>query len=552
MPVSLSHPSALPPWPARLWRRLVQFACQTVPAPVTVIRVLVSTICWVAATRTTLAESLQLGGPFLSGMVLQQDMPIRVWGEASPGEQVTVHFGADYARGRADGQGHWRTTLPSQSASGIPATLVVRTKKEQIALDDVLVGEVWLCAGQSNMLWPLARTNDSQREMAAAYHPHLRLLIHEPAAAISSSRAFGPAELKSLHPDRFFCRRWLTCRPQQAVEFPAVPYFFGESLLRRRQVPIGIISVPVGGTPAEAWVRVAALRADDRTAKLVQGNWLTTPGLEGWCRERALQNLKGSMAAGKAVPADELGPAHPFKPGFMWQAAIEPLLPVPIRGVAWYQGESNADSPARVAQHADLFPMLVRDWRQAWQQPELPFVFVQLPGLDRPEWPAFRDSQRRLHEQIPGNGLVITIDLGNRGNVHPGDKRPVGERLAAWADATVYHSGEPVATGPLVERATLLPTGRVRIRFRQTGGQLKTSDGQPPRHFEVAGPSGRFQPVPARIDTDQIVLDCTAETFADQPPQSARYAWQPFPDPAVNLVNVAELPASPFEVPVGN
>ena len=483
---------------------------------------------------------------FSSQMVLQQGRPLPVHGTAKPGERVQVAFAAARAEATADAAGRWQATLPPQEASHEPRTLVISGEHDRVVLEDVLVGEVWLCAGQSNMLLPLSRAADSRRQIAAADRPTLRLFTVE-AAAGGDRGAYSPAQLAALEPGRFGRGSWTRCAPTTAAGFSAVGYFLGATLVETLDVPVGIICVAVGGTPAEAWVSRDALAANPPTRSLVAGDWLENPTLAGWCVERARDNLAPSLAGRTTVPSDALGPAHPFKPGFMWEAGLAPFVPLAIRGVCWYQGESNADSPARVAQHEAIFPVLVADWRRAFGR-ELPFGIVQLPGMDRPDWPAFREGQRRLAERIPGTGLVVTTDLGDRKDVHPSDKRPVGERLATWALASVYGRAGP-ATGPLPVAATRGGDGRVTVTFKTTGGGLATSDGQPPQLLEVAGPDGVFQPAAARIAGESLVVEPAGKQPAGDIVK-IRHAWRPFPDPKPNLTGLTGLPATPFELVV--
>ena len=509
------------------------------------IHLAVGLLAW-AATAAAVEPSIG----FTSQMVLQQGLPLPVHGKATPGERVQVAFGIAQAEATADATGRWQATLPPQAASRQPRQLLISGDHDRVVLEDVLVGEVWLCAGQSNMLLPLSRAADATREIAAATReiaaaerPMLRLFSFE-AAAGGDRGAYTREQLVALEPGRFGWGSWQRCTPKTAADFSAVGYFLGATLVEALDVPVGIMCVAVGGTPAEAWVSRDALAANPPTRSLVAGDWLENPTLARWCVERARDNLAPALAGRTTVPRDVLGPAHPFKPGFMWEAGIAPFGPLAIRGVCWYQGESNADSPARVAQHEAIFPVLVADWRRAFGR-ELPFGIVQLPGLDRPDWPAFRDGQRRLAEQIPGTGLVVTIDLGDPKDVHPADKRPIGERLAAWALASVYGRAGP-ATGPLPVAATRGGDGRVTVTFQATGGGLATSDGQPPRLIEVAGPDGHFQAAQARIAGDSLVVEPAVKPPTGKIVQ-LRYAWRPYPELRPNLTGQTGLPATPFE-----
>jgi sialate O-acetylesterase len=494
----------------------------------------------------TSAAAVELAVGFSSQMVLQQGLPLPIWGTATPRERVQVAFAAARAEATTDAAGRWQATLPPQEASREPRPLVITGDHDRVVLEDVLVGEVWLCAGQSNMLLPLARAALAERERAAADRPTLRLFSLAVAAG-GDRGAYTREQLAALEPGRFGRGAWTRCTPATAAGFSAVGYCFGATLVEALDVPVGIVVVAVGGTPAEAWVSREALAENPHTRSLVAGDWLANPALAGWCAERARDNLAPALAGRATVPGDGLGPAHPFKPGFMWEAGVAPFVPLAIRGVCWYQGESNAESSERVAQHEAILPVLVADWRRAFGY-ELPFGIVQLPGMNRPDWPAFREGQRRLAERIPGTGLVVTIDLGDPREVHPADKRPVGERLAAWALASVYGREGP-GVGPLPVAATRGEDGRVTIRFRSTGGGLATSDGEPPRLIEVAGPDGQFQAAHAAIAADALVVEPAGESPA-RDIVKIRHAWRPYPEPRPNLTGRTGLPATPFELDV--
>lgn len=492
---------------------------------------------------------VQLAPCFGSHMVLQQGIPMSVWGKAPPAADITVSLGADSQTTQADASGRWRVTLPPQRVSSEPRSLVIKSGDQTVTLDDVLVGDVWLCAGQSNMLMPLARAADAAREITRARQPLLRLFHLTPAAG-GDGGGYPPETIMALEPTKYATGRWAACTPESAASFSAVAYFFGERLLDAREVPVGVMCIAAGGTPTEAWVSSEALAANPETRPLIAGDWLDNAALDGWCKDRARENLGRALRAGERVPGDETGPNHPFKPGFMWEAAVAPVAPFAIRGVVWYQGESNADSATRVEQHDHIFPQLVADWRRAWADDALPFAMVQLPGMNRPDWPAFRDRQRRLAEAIPGIGLIVTIDLGDPRDVHPRDKRPVGERAAAWALSAVYGHDGP-ATGPLPISADQTASGTIVIRFKETGGQLTTTDGKSPCHFEMAGEDGVFTPAESQIEGETVILSVPS----GRPPGSicrVRHAWRPFPQPAVNLTGTTGLPATPFQLSVSH
>jgi sialate O-acetylesterase len=481
---------------------------------------------------------------FGSHMVLQRDVPLPIWGSAAAGERVVVSFAESESSATAGPDGRWVVTLPPQAASRQPRPLVIRAANE-LRFEDVLVGETWLCAGQSNMLMPLSRTDDAAAEIAAAARPRLRFLMVRTAAG-GDPPAYTPDQLQRLAPDRFSSGQWTPCTPQTAGGFSAVGYHLARALEESLDVPVGIVCVAVGGSPTEAWISTAALAADPGLAPLVQGDWMQNPALAGWCVERAKQNLARGKTEAASIPGDALGPNHPFKPGFLWTSCVEPLVPLAVRGVAWYQGESNADSPARVAQHASLLPTLVTDWRRLWGRADLPFAVVQLPGLDRPDWPAFRETQRRAVAAVGHAGLVVTIDLGRKTDVHPPDKQPIGRRIAGWAVSTLHGRGAKSAVSPAPRSARLRADGSVVIDFDEAGQSLTTVDGMPPGHFATADENGIFQAARGRIEAGTIIL----EPADEQDIRRVRYAWSPFPEPRVNLSNAAGLPVTPFEIDV--
>jgi len=491
------------------------------------------------------AADVRLARVFGDQMVLQADSILPVWGWANPDEAIEVRIGDSVLKTTADSSGKWSVEAPRQQASFDPIPFSV-VGSNSITLSEVVVGEVWLCAGQSNMEWPLRRSAGGKAELQRAADATLRLL-NLPGVARGGGGVYGAKQYARLTPEKFCQGEWATCSGRSAKNFSAVGYYFGKTLQASLDVPIGLICPAIGGTPAEAWVRRGALANDSQLAPMVQGNWLKNPMLDDWCRRRAHSNLSGAFADGIEPPEDDLGLNHSFKPGFMWEAGVAPLAPFPIRGVIWYQGESNAESPRRVAQHKRIFEVLVSDWRQQWGHEKMPFLFVQLPALGRENWPAFRQTQLECLRSLDHTGMAITIDTGHPSNVHPIEKRPVGERLARIAEGMVYKKQIDASwSGPIVRRVRA-EGARVAVEFDHGGDQLVANDGQPPKHFEIAGTDKKFVTAEARINGNQVAV------WSDHVPEPrhVRYAWIPFPKPPVNLFNQAGLPASPFEAPVG-
>ena len=479
---------------------------------------------------------------FGSHMVLQANSEIPVWGTATPRENVNVDLAGERQSTVADDTGAWQVKLKPRAASATPIEMSVTSADATLRFTDVVVGEVWVCAGQSNMEWPLRQSANGAEELSTANHQQLRLL-NLVGGARGSSGTYGTDHLNRLTPEEFCEGTWQVASSDSARDFSAVAWYFGRMLEKELNVPVGLICPAVGGTPTEAWIPREALSADPKLRGLVAGNWLDNERLGDFCRSRGIQNLLAAIQAGEHVPGDELGPNHSFKPGFMWEAGIAPLIPYAIRGAVWYQGESNAETPARVLEHSRLFSLMVKEWRSQWNQGSFPFLYAQLPALNRSEWPQFREGQRRLLSQLNETGMAVTIDTGHPSNVHPTLKKPVGERLGRWALGNTYQSKDhSLYSGPLFENAEREGDSMV-VSFDHVGAGLSSSDEKPLRHFEVCGSDRIFYPARA-----EIIGRNTISVFSSRVPipSEVRYGWVPYPDPPVNLVNSAGLPASPF------
>ncbi|MCP4785274.1 MAG: sulfatase-like hydrolase/transferase [Fuerstiella sp.] len=494
------------------------------------------------ASNSRTDEKLLLPRVFSNHMVLQADAEIPVWGQAKVGAKVTVALGGESQTAVADAQGEWMVRFLPRKAGATPLMMSIEAANERVQFADVLIGEVWVCAGQSNMEWTLGQSANGESELSTVDSPQLRLL-HLSGGARGGSGSYAPPHLARLTSETFCEGQWQVASAESAREFTAIGWYFGRHLQKELKVPVGLICPAVGGTPTEAWIPREALAADPELKGLVAGNWLDNERLGEFCRTRGQQNLLAAMQAGERIFGDDLGPHHSFKPGFMWDAAIEPLIPYAIRGAIWYQGESNAETPARVWQHNRLFPLLVNQWREQWGQGDFPFLYVQLPALNRPEWPWFRDGQRRALSQLNNVGMAITIDTGHPTNVHPTLKKPVGERLAKWALGTTHGlKSHATYTGPLLDVAHR-KGGSMVVSFGHVGDGLRSDDEEPLRYFEVSGEDGVFHRANAKI-IDKSTIAVSSPSVPK--PHDVRYAWLPYPNPGVNLFNTAGLPASPF------
>ena len=371
------------------------------------------------------AADLRVGRPFGDHMVLPLGRETLVWGTATPGATVRVRFGGDSVTGVADGQGNWRIALPDLAPSGVGRELGLDSDGERVVLRDVLVGEVWLCSGQSNMDFPLAQAGGGKEAAAGAGDfPAIRLL--NLSGVHTAARAYGPQERARLTPEAFFTGSWSVASESSASGFSAVAWWAGRVIHEAKQIPIGLIDNSVGGSGAEAWLPRETLAARDDYADLLRASWTDSERIGAWARGRARLNLGGGSGD------------HPFRPGFLFESGVRWWRGFPLSGVLWYQGETNAEIPDD-AWNERLIRDLVEGWRTGLGQLDLPFFMVQLPriGGDDPlrrHWPRFREVQARAAASLPRVSLIRTTDLGwDSPDVHPPDKRPVGERLGEAA-----------------------------------------------------------------------------------------------------------------------
>jgi sialate O-acetylesterase len=462
-------------------------------------------------------------------MLLQRDRPVRIWGTATAGENVRVEIAGQSATTRADGYGRWAMML-KPLAQGGPLQLVVQGNN-RIEVQDVLVGEVWVGSGQSNMQWPVSRAQNAQAEISAANFPQIRLFyVTRKVADVPADDVEG---------------KWTLCTPETVPEFSAVLYFFGRELHQNLHVPMGLIHSSWGGTPAQAWTPLPALAGDAALA----------PVLEDWAKALAAYpagmlefnkrtaSFKDDQAKAKAEgrtiypPGKPRGPGHPHQPAGLYNAMIAPLTPYAIRGAIWYQGESNASAQFSYS-YRRLFRLMIEEWRHAWGQGDFPFLFVQLANFQSNGWwPILRESQTESL-QTRNTGMAVTTDIGNPTNIHPTNKQEVGRRLALWARANTY--GQQITcSGPLY-RQYAVENGSVRLWFDYVGRGLAPMNGDILTGFIIAGADGKFVPADARVDGDTVVVTSAAV----REPAAVRYAWEDSPE--ANLGNRDGLPASSF------
>jgi sialate O-acetylesterase len=528
-----------------------------------------------------LRAKVRLPAVFTDHVVLQREAKVPVWGYADAGEKVTVKFAGQEKSVAADANGKWLVRLDAMPASGEARELVVTGKDSSVKLNDVLVGDVWLAGGQSNMGFPLNSAHNAKEEL--------------PKAQDSQLRFFRVKTKTAAEPQTDCIGQWEASTPDTAKNFSAVAYFFVQEIRRDQKVPVAVLQAPWGGTDIETWISLEGLKQNPALANPLS-RWdkavadyekiKANPNLvadyekdlKQWQKEvapaydAAVKKYNADKDAGKEVGAKPQPPRpepsnpnpmgmpspsrRPSTPTVNFNGMIAPLVPYAIRGVIWYQGENNG---GRGIEYRELFPRLIEDWRNQWTKSggaDFPFLFVQLPcnGKDSTPvaesgWPWLREAQL-MTLKVPRTGMAITIDIGDPNNVHPADKIDVGQRLALVAKKLTY--GENVvASGPLFKKMEI-DGGKVRVQFTETGSRL-TIGQQPwcakgmtpfPKDkligFFIAGDDKKWIEADASIDGDNVIV-----SSAQVPkPVAVRYGWAN--SPRCNLYNKEGLPASPF------
>ncbi|MGE5521354.1 MAG: GDSL-type esterase/lipase family protein [Candidatus Dadabacteria bacterium] len=468
---------------------------------------------------------LQLNPVFAPHMVLQRNKPVRFYGIANANEKIRVSFTGKEKTVYAKENGKWTVEFPSMQAGG-PYTSTFISDNKKIILNDIMIGEVWLCSGQSNMYFPLRNAVNDQSEMFSAESNNtLRLLKMQPLAE-TDNYAWDTATLQKVNRLEYFSGTWVKCDSNAAKDFSAVAYYFGKKLQQQLKVPVGLIEVAVGGSTTESWIDRNTMEHHPILVNELN-NWRKSDFFMPWVRERADTNLK------KAVNPRQ---RHPYEPCYNFEAGIKQFVGFPIAGVTWYQGESNAHN---IELHEVVFPQLVKSWRKQWGY-EIPFYYVQLSSINRPSWTSFRYSQLQMSKEIPNSGMAVSSDFGDPVNVHPRQKKPVGERLARLALHNYYGQKDVVPSGPLPVNARR-QSGQIIVSFRYADG-LKTNDGKGLRGFKLLNEKAIPIEVNAFIQNNRVIVPVNK----NDAPVQLLYGWDPYTD--ANLVNGTGLPASTFKI----
>ncbi len=503
----------------------------------TLIALLTLLLAPLAALR---AAELKLATPFSDHMVLQREKPVAVWGWADAGESVTVAFDGQTKTATADAEGEWSLKLDALKASAESRTVTVTGKDgRKVEVKDVLVGEVWFGSGQSNMAMAVGSADNAAAEQAAANFPLIRFY----------TESSDPAEKPRIEGKG----AWQACSPETVRRFSATLYFFGREIHREIGVPVGLITASAGATHIESWLSAEAQSSDPDTKAEYDAQmkgWLNFDGAKLKAdSEKKLAAWKLAFESGKAESKDRPGDpdrliAHIKRkggPAFLYNGRVVNLAPFTLRGILWYQGESNSGLPKPGQPHLyrKQLSQLVTSWRTLWNE-ELPFAWVQLPNYTAPGegWPRIREAMLQALA-LPKTGMAIAIDIGDPKDIHPKNKQEVGRRLSLWALGTVYGKDVRAISGPL-PADSFVSAKTITISFKHANGGLKTKDGGAVKGFQIAGADQQWKPAEAKIDGNKVVISSPDLTS----PVAVRYAWLDNPD--CNLYNAADLPASPF------
>ena len=493
-------------------------------------------------TANPLLAEVKLASPFTSHMVLQRDMSVPVWGTADAGEKMTVEFAGQKISTTADADGKWRVDLKPMPASAEPRELLVsgnrKSQIENLKCNDVLVGEVWLASGQSNMDFSMSKKvkyfagiANEEKEIAAANYPLIRMFI-------------GDAQ-KTYAPTNRIGGEWKICTPENASAFSAVGYIFARDLQREIKVPVGIIAEAFGASTAEAWIDRATMAADPKLKPLLNRFDAAV--------EKFRTNPPPVIAAPRSedVSATNAAPKNRKRGGgardpiqdqhnatVLFNGMIAPVIPYAIRGAIWYQGESIVDAnTGGIELYPHVQAALIRDWRKLWGEGDFPFYIVQLAGQDAASnSPLVREAQATVL-QLPNTGMAVATDIGERKNVHPKNKQDVGDRLARIALANVY--GYKIEFAGPTFQSMKVEGDSIRVNFSHADG-LVARDGNL-KWFSIAGADGKFSPAETKIDGSTVLVS-SPEISA---PVAVRYAWVNFPDGG-HLYNSAGLPTAQF------
>ncbi len=492
-------------------------------------------LIWIIAAASAFVSFAEVkpAGIFTDCAVLQQGEPVRIWGTAAPEETVKVTFADQIKETKADKKGDWMVTLDKLKvyAEGRPLVFQGSETGRPVELKEVLVGEVWMAGGQSNMEWPMKNFKpNTESDINSANDPLLRI-AHIPRLEFAGQNEDRP--------------RWEKSTPQNAAGFSACAYYFARNLRNTLNVPVGVIVCAVGGSPAEAWMSRKTLESNADTKRVIDAydkicrkNFLNEEDClkQGEAYEQARKAWYTKHAEGEPRPMPKMGPQHFQRPGGLNDTMRSQTIPYTVRGVIWYQGENNS---AYGFHYRTVFSELIKEWRAEYQNPELPFLFAQLATFGPPsDWTELRESQSWVEDHVKNTGMAVLVDAGEEKNIHPHFKDKAGLRLSLLARNMVYGEKELVCHGPRLKES-VRKEGCIELTFKDTGSGLVLKP-EAVSAFEICGEEGKYVPAKAERVGDKIIV--SAGSVSE--PHYVRYGWKQWFIPT--LFNAEGLPASPF------
>jgi len=480
-------------------------------------------------------SSIQPASIFQSNMVIQQQMPIRIWGTANEGATIKVLFSGKNRETKANSKNEWMVVFPPMKSSKEPISLTINNK---FHFENILLGEVWLCTGQSNMVYNMKRLNNSKDILAGDFAKDIRLINYD-GIRIVAKEGFTPEELERCNLKDYFKGNWVENNQETAANFSAIGWYFGKFVNQSLDVPVGLISVAVGGSAINNWIPTSILKSNPLTANWFEKDWLTNQDFKIAHRDRAKEAFQHVIKPEEPFLIGKMPYRWICEPGFIFDAGLAPLQNLSFRGALWYQGESDAEKMTYADRYKELFPLMVKSWRGYFNNGKFPVLTVQLPGFNSEAWPYFREIQRELNDYAPNTQMAVTIDLGMENDVHPPEKEPIGKRLSNLALKHVY--GKKIEADFPEVKSIKKTKEFITINFKNTAKGFRKIEKEI-SGFEISDEKGIFYPVKAKlIDANRIKL-----TNRVTDPTGVRYAWTPYPKPSVQLFNSEGLPLGPF------
>ncbi len=489
--------------------------------PQTILKLILLSALFILAVAPAALPDIELPGVFGDNMVLQQGMKVPVWGSADPGENVTVAIDGSSSTAKTGKDGTWMVKLKKMEAGG-PYEMAV-TGNTTLTFQNVMIGEVWVCSGQSNMWWPIERVKNIEGDVESAHFPEIRMLT-----VGRVSKEAPQSDFSGKKP------QWIKCDPETVKKFSAIAFFFGRKLHRDLDVPIGLLHSSWGGSVAEAWTNLETLESIKELIPIIEDldSLNTVSESEKERQQKKITDYWKARREGK-IPPDRPSSSRWIGtrdyPSGLYNAMLAPMIPYGIRGAIWYQGESNV---ARAHQYRILFPAMIENWRKDWNQGNFPFLFVQRANFNDSwgSWPELREAQL-MTLKLPETAMAVTIDIGNPDNIHPNNKWDVGERLALGALHEAYGQ-DIVYSGPVYE-SMKKTVGSIRLKFRHAADGLVTKKGEPLKGFSIAGKDREFHEAAAHIRGKEIIVSSPQV----QTPVAVKYGWEDSPE--CNLYNSA-------------